>query len=51
LKIDGWYIVDFVNKTSHDKGRACANEKRKRCNQILSDITLGQNYPTGVYMK
>jgi len=29
------YIVDIVNKTSHDKGGACANEKRKRCNRIL----------------
>ena len=28
------YIVDFVNKTSHDKGGACPNEKRKQCNQI-----------------
>jgi len=31
----GRYIDDFVNKTSHDKGGACANEQRKRCNRIL----------------
>ena len=41
-----------VNKTSRDKGGACANEKRKRCNQIPSEITLGRNYPsTGYDMK
>ena len=27
-----------VNKTSRDKGGACANEKGKRCNRILSEI-------------
>ena len=43
-------IVDFVNNTSRDKGRSCANEKWKRCNRISSDITLGLNYPTaGIY--
>ena len=40
------YIVDFVNKTLRDKGRACSNEKRKRFNRISSDKTLGLNYPT-----
>ena len=33
-----------VNKTSRDKGGACANEKQKRCNRIPSDITLDRNY-------
>jgi len=42
-------IDDFVNKTSRDKGRACANEKRKLCNRIPSDYTLGRNYPTAWY--
>ena len=42
----GRYIVDFVNKTSRDKSGACANEKRKRCNRILPDNTLGRNYPS-----
>ena len=38
--------------TSHDKGGACGNEKRKRCNRISSDITLGLNYPyCGIYIK
>jgi len=32
-------MVDFVNKTLCDKGGA--NEKRKRCNRLPSDITLG----------
>ena len=45
----GQYIIDFVNKTSHDKGGACATEKRKRCNRISSDITLGRNYPSAGY--
>jgi len=43
------YIDDIVNKTSGDKRGACANEKRKRYNCILSDITLGRNYPTSGY--
>ena len=34
-----------VNKTSRDKGAACANEKRKWCNPVPSEITLGRNYP------
>ena len=42
-------ISDFVNKTSRDKGRACPNEKRNRCNRISSDIILGRNYPTAGY--
>ena len=46
----GRYIVDFVNKTSCDKGGECANEKRKQCNQIPSDITLGRNYPSVGYI-
>jgi len=29
-----------VNKISRVKGGVCANEKRKRCNRIPSDITL-----------
>ena len=37
------YIGDFVNKTSCDKGGACTNEKRKRCNRISSDNTLGRS--------
>ena len=45
----GQYIDDFVNKTSHDKGGTCANEKRKPCNAISSDITLGRNYPFAGY--
>jgi len=28
----------------------CANEKRKQCNRIQSDITLGRNYPTAGYL-
>ena len=36
------YIDDFVNKTSRDKGGACANEKRKLCNWIPPEITLGR---------
>ena len=39
----------FVNKTSHDKGRASSNKNQKRCNRILSDITIGQNYATVGY--
>jgi len=39
-----------VNKTSRDKGEACANEKRKWCNRILSEITLGRNYPSAGYI-
>ena len=39
-----------VNKTSRDKGGACANEKRKRCNRIPSDITLGRNYAAWGYV-
>jgi len=35
-------ILTIVNKTSCDKGGACANEKQKRCNQISSNITLVQ---------
>ena len=46
----GRYIDDFVNKTSLDKGGACANEKLKRCNGISSDITLGWNYPSVGYL-
>ena len=42
----GRYICDFVNKTSRDKGGAYANEKRKWCNRIPSDIILGRNYPS-----
>ena len=42
-------ISDFVNKTSRDKGRACPNEKRNRCNRISSDIILSRNYPTAGY--
>jgi len=38
-----------VIKTSSDKGGACANEKRKRCNRIPSEITLGRNYPSAEY--
>ena len=35
----------FVNKTSRDKGGACANEKRKRCSRKLPsvEITLPQD--------
>ena len=40
------YIFDFVNKTSRDKGVACANEKQKLCNRIPSDNILGRNDPT-----
>jgi len=47
----GPYIIDFVNKTSRDKGGVCANEKRKRCNQISSDITIGWNDPTAEYLQ
>jgi len=43
------YMVDLENKTSHDIGGACSNEKRKWCNQIPSDNTLGRNYPTAGY--
>ena len=39
-------IVDFVNKTSRDKGGKYSNEKWKPCNWISSDITPGRNYPT-----
>ena len=35
-----------VNKTSRDKG---ANEKRKWCNRIPSDITLDRNYAAWRY--
>ena len=42
------HIVDYVNKTSRDKGGACANEKRKQCNRISSDITLGRNDPIAI---
>ena len=47
LKNSYWmiHIVDFVNKT-RDKGKACVNEKRNRCNQIQSDRTLGRNDPS-----
>ena len=38
-----------VNKTSCNKGGAYANEKRKRCNRIPSEITLGRNYPSAGY--
>ena len=38
-----------VNKTSCDKGGACANEKRKRCNRIPSNITLDRNYAAWGY--
>ena len=38
-----------VNKTSRDKGGACATEKRKRCNRIPSDITLDRNYAAWGY--
>jgi len=40
-----------VNKTSRDKGWACANEKRKRCNRIPSDITLDRDYAAWGYVK
>ena len=39
-----------VNKTSRDKGGACANQKRKRCNRIPSDITIGRNYAAWGYI-
>ena len=39
-----------VNKTSRVKGGACANENRKRCNRIPSDITLDQNYAAWGYL-
>ena len=39
-----------VNKTSRDKGGACANEKRKWCNRIPSEITHGRNYPFAGYL-
>ena len=42
----GRYSVDFVNKTARGKRLACANEKRKRCNRIPSDRTLGRNDPS-----
>ena len=38
-----------VNKISRDNGGACANEKRKRCNRIPSDITIGRNYAAWGY--
>ena len=38
-----------VNETSRDQGGACANEKRKRYNQISSEITIGRNYPSAGY--
>ena len=38
-----------VNETSRDKGGACANEKRKRYNQISSEITIGRIYPSAGY--
>ena len=41
--------VKGVNNTSHDKFGACANETAKRCNRILSEITLGRNYATVGY--
>ena len=44
-------IEDFVNKTSRYKGGAWANEKRKWCNRISLDITLGRNYPSEGYRK
>jgi len=46
LENKSWRVISTrcVNKTSHDKGGACANEKRKRCNRIPSDITIGRNY-------
>ena len=46
----GQYIVDFVNKTSRDKGGDCVNEKRKRCNGIPSERTLCQNDPSVGYI-
>ena len=47
LKVSCWTIYCWlVNKTSRDKRNA--NEKRKRCNRISSDITLGRNYPSVV---
>ena len=41
----GRYIIDFVNKTSRDKGGAGTNEKQKQCIRIPSGNTLGRNYP------
>jgi len=38
-----------VNNTLRDKGGACANEKRRRCNRIPSEITLSRNYPSAGY--
>jgi len=42
--LTGQYIVDFVNKTSHDKGGACGNHR------IIVN-TLGRNYLTVGYIK
>ena len=39
-----------VNKTSRDKGGACANLKQKRCNRIPSDITIDRNYAAWGYV-
>ena len=47
----GQYIVNFVNKTSRDKGEECTNKKRKQCNQIQSEITLGRNYLSVGYLR
>ena len=45
LIISYWtiYIVDFVNKTSRDKGRACA--KVETVQSDTSDNTLGRKWP------
>jgi len=40
-----------INKTSRDKGGACANEKRKRWNRIPSDITVDRNYAAWGYLR
>mgnify|MGYP000038301403 CR=1 FL=1 len=42
--------VDFVSKTSRDKVGASANKKRKRCNRIASDRTLGRNNHSAGYV-
>ena len=49
--LTGRYIIDIVNKTSCDKGGACAKEMRKRCNRILSDNTyVKSTLKFGIFM-
>ena len=43
-------LSQCVNKTSRDQGGACANDKRKLCNRIPSDITIGRNYAAWGYL-